>query len=48
MNLSEKIIDMYLLALAKSRSNTSYISFEDLVAEEGFSMEEIDALSQTI
>ena len=46
--ISEEIEDMRLLSLAKERENSETISFEDFVREEGFSLEEIDRLSETV
>ena len=39
---------MRLLKLAESRSTTETISFEDFVTQEGFSMDEIDELTESI
>ena len=39
---------MRLLKLAESRSTNETISFEDLVTQEGFTMEEIDELAESI
>lgn len=48
----ERIFDMVenmrLLKIAESRKGGSYIDFEDLVAEEGFSMEELEKLSESV
>ena len=44
----EAVENMRLLKLAESRSTTETISFEDLVAQEGFTIEEIDELAESI
>lgn len=44
----EAVENMRLLKLAESRSTNETISFEDLVAQEGFSIEEIDELAESI
>ena len=44
----EAVENMRLLKLAENRSNSKTISFEDLVNEEGFTMDEIDALAESI
>ena len=48
----EKILDMIenmrLLKIAESRNSDSFISFEELVAEEGFSMEELEKLAESV
>ena len=48
----EKILEMVenirLLNIAESRENDTTISFESLVAEEGFSMEELERLSECV
>ena len=48
----ERILDMMenmrLLKVAESRKDNSYIDFEDLVTEEGFSMEELEKLSESV
>lgn len=48
----ERILDMMenmrLLKIAESRKSGSYIDFEDLVAEEGFTMEELEKLSESV
>jgi len=48
----ERILDMMenmrLLKVAESRKDNGYIDFEDLVAEEGFSMEELEKLSESV
>lgn len=48
----ERILDMMenmrLLKIAESRKGNSYINFEDLVTEEGFSMEELEKLSESV
>ena len=44
----EAVENMRLLKLAESRSTNKTISFEDLVTQEGFTMEEIDELAESI
>ena len=44
----EAVENMRLLKLAESRSTTETISFEDFVTQEGFSMDEIDELTESI
>jgi len=44
----ETVENMRLLKLAESRSTNETISFEDLVAQEGFTIEEIDELAESI
>ena len=44
----EAVENMRLLKLAESRVNSETISFEELVAQEGFSMEEIDELVESV
>ena len=44
----EAVENMRLLKLAKSRVNSETISFEELVTQEGFSMEEIDELVESV
>lgn len=48
----EKILDMMenmrLLKIAESRKNDTFIPFEELVAEEGFSMEELEKLAESV
>ena len=44
----EAVENTRLLKLAESRVNSETISFEELVAQEGFSMEEIDELVESV
>ena len=44
----EAVENMRLVKLAESRSTTETISFEDFVTQEGFSMDEIDELTESI
>lgn len=44
----EAVENMRLLKLAESRVNSETISFEELVTQEGFSMEEIDELVESV
>ena len=48
----ERILDMMenmrLLKIAESRKNNTFTSFEDFVAEEGFTMEELEKLSESV
>lgn len=44
----EAVENMRLLKLAESRSTSETISFENLVTQEGFSIEEIDELAESI
>ena len=44
----EAVENMRLLKLAESRSTNETISFEVLVTQEGFTMEEIDELAESI
>ena len=44
----EAVENMRLLKLAESRSTTETISFKDFVTQEGFSMDEIDELTESI
>lgn len=46
--LLETVENMRLLKLAESRNNTNITSFEDVVAEEGFSMEELEELAESV
>lgn len=46
--LLEKIENIGLLKLAESRVNDKTISFEELVKAEGFSMEEMEELSESV
>ncbi len=45
LEISENI---KLLRLAENRRNSSFIDFETLVEEEGFSMEELEELSESV
>ena len=44
----EAVENMRLLKLAESRSNSKSVSFEEFINEEGFTVEEIDALAESI
>lgn len=44
----EKIENLRLLKLAESRNNSTTTSFEDFIIEEGFSMEELEELSERV
>lgn len=44
----EDVENMRLLKIAESRDNSHTSAFEDLVAEEGFSMEEIKKLAEKV
>lgn len=44
----EMVENMRLLKLAESRKGGDFIDFEDLVAEEGFSMEELEKLAESV
>lgn len=44
----ETIENIRLLNLAESRENSQSVSFEDFVAEEGFSMEELRELAESV
>ena len=46
--LLEKIENMRLLQLAESRANCEATSFEKFVSEQGFSMEELEELSESV
>lgn len=46
--LLEKIENMRLLKLAESRVNDNTISFESFVNEQGYSMEELEKLSESV
>jgi len=46
--LLEKIENIRLLKIAESRTEDNTISFESFVQEEGFSMEELRALSESV
>lgn len=47
-NLLDKLENIRLLQIAESRSNNSTSSFEDFVKEEGFTMEELEELSESV
>ena len=44
----EKIENMRLLKLAERRVNSKTTSFEEFVNEQGFSMEELEELSESV
>ena len=44
----EKIENLRLLKLAESRVDDATTSFEDFIAEEGFSTEELEALAESV
>lgn len=44
----EKIENMRLLKLAECRANSNISSFEEFVSEQGFSMEEMEELSESV
>lgn len=44
----EDIENIHLLKLAESRNSSNTSAFEDLVLEEGFSMEEVKELSESV
>lgn len=46
--LLEKIENIRLLKLAESRANDNTTSFEEFVKEQGFSMEELEELSESV
>lgn len=46
--LIDKLENIHLLKLAESRSGDNTISFEDLVAEEGFSISELEELAESV
>lgn len=46
--LLEKIENIRILKLAESRANDNTASFESFVAEQGFSMEELEELSESV
>ncbi len=46
--LLESIENIRLLQIAESRKNANTVSFESLVAEEGFSMEELEGLAESV
>lgn len=47
-NLLDKLENIRLLQIAENRSNSSTSSFEDFVKEEGFTMEELEGLSESV
>lgn len=44
----EEIENIRLLKLANSRSNSDTIDLEDLISEEGFSMEELEEIAESV
>lgn len=46
--LLEKIENISLLRIAESRMNSNTTSFKEFVNEEGFSMEELQALAESV
>lgn len=46
--LMEKIENIRLLKLAESRADSNTVPFESFVQEEGFSMEELEELSESV
>ena len=44
----EKIIDLHLLYEACSRNTEDTVSFEEVVKEEGISMEELEILAENV
>ena len=44
----EKIENMRLLKLAEHRVNSKTTSFEEFISEQGFSMEELEELSESV
>lgn len=44
----DMVENMRLLKIAESRKGNSYIDFEDLVAEEGFDMKELEAMCESV
>lgn len=46
--LIDKLENIHLLKLAESRSGDNTSSFEDLVAEEGFSVSELEELAESV
>ncbi|MBQ4284177.1 MAG: type II toxin-antitoxin system Phd/YefM family antitoxin [Lachnospira sp.] len=46
--MMERVENMRLLKLAESRGGQASIEFEDIVAEEGFSMEELLQLAECV
>lgn len=47
-SLLEKLENIRLLKLAEARTNNPTASFEDFVNEQGFSMEELEKLSESV
>lgn len=47
-NLLERLENIRLLKIAESRANDKGTSFEKFVEEEGFSMEELEELSESV
>ena len=46
--LLDSVENIRLLKMAEARSNSKTTSFEDLIAEEGFTMEELDELAESV
>lgn len=46
--IMEKVENIRLLKLAESRANDNLTSFEDFISEEGFLMEELELLSESV
>ena len=44
----EKVENMYLLKIAESRVNDNTSSFEMFVDEQGYSMEELEELAESV
>ena len=44
----EKVEEIRLMRLAESRANSNSMPFEDFVAEQGFSMEELEELAGSV
>ena len=44
----ERILDLHLLYMAENRKTDDVISFEEAVKEEGFSMEELELLAESV
>lgn len=44
----EKILDLHLLYEAENRTTGETVSFEEIVKEEGISMEELEALAESV
>ena len=47
-NLLEELENIRLIQLAESRKNNATVSFEDVVNESGFSMDEIKELAESV